>query len=47
MLVWEYQKLNFSSAIGELRGVFDIMIGEITKAYGLDVGDDLVQIILE
>lgn len=38
---------SFVSAIGELRGVFGIMIGQIAKAYGLDVEDDLSQIIPE
>lgn len=37
----------FTSAIGELRGVFCVMIGQIAKAYGLDVEDDLAQIIPE
>ncbi|MEG1291808.1 MAG: prepilin peptidase [Lachnospiraceae bacterium] len=35
----------FVSTIGELRGVFGIMIGQIAKAYGLDVEDDLARII--
>jgi hypothetical protein len=35
----------FTSAVGELRGVFGIMIGQIAKAYGLDVEDDLAAII--
>lgn len=35
----------FISALGELRGTFGIMIGQISKAYGLDVEDDLAQII--
>jgi len=37
----------FVSAIGELRGVFGVMIGQIAKAYGLDVEDELAQIIPE
>ena len=37
----------FTSAIGELRGVFGVMIGQIAKAYGIDVEDDLAQIIPE
>lgn len=37
----------FTSAIGELRGVFGVMIGQIAKVYGLDVEDDLAQIIPE
>lgn len=37
----------FTSAIGELRGVFGVMIGQIAKAYGLDIEDDLSQIIPE
>lgn len=39
--------LIFTSAVGELRGVFGIMIGQIAKSYGLDVEDDLAQIIPE
>lgn len=35
----------FVSTIGELRGVFGIMIGQIAKAYGLEVEDELAQII--
>lgn len=35
----------FVSAVGELRGVFGIMVGQIAKAYGLDVEDDLARII--
>lgn len=38
---------HFVSAIGELRGVFGIMVGQVSKAYGLDVEDDLAQIIPE
>lgn len=37
----------FTSAVGELRGTFGIMIGQIAKAYGLDVEDELSQIIPE
>ena len=37
---------DFTSVIGKL-GVFGVMIGQIAKAYGLDVEDDLVQIIPE
>jgi hypothetical protein len=37
----------FTSAIGELRCNFGIMIGQISKVYGLDVKDDLAQIIPE
>ena len=37
----------FISAVGELRGVFGIMIGQISKAYGIDVEDELAQIIPE
>lgn len=37
----------FVSAIGELRGVFGIMVGQIAKAYGFDVEADLSQIIPE
>ena len=37
----------FTSAIGELRGVFGVMIGQIAKAYGVDIEDDLSQIIPE
>lgn len=35
----------FTSAIGELRGVFGIMLGQIVKAYGIDIEDDLAEII--
>lgn len=42
-----FEYWNFVSAVGELRGVFGIMIGQIAKAYGLDVEDDLAQIIPE
>lgn len=38
---------RFVSAVGELRGVFGIMIGQIAKSYGLDVEDELAQIIPE
>jgi len=37
----------FTAAIGELRGTFGIMVGQIAKAYGIDVEDDLAQIIPE
>lgn len=37
----------FVSSIGELRGIFGIMIGQIAKSYGLDVEDELAQIIPE
>lgn len=37
----------FTSAVGELRGVFGIMIGQIAKAYGLNVEDELAQIIAD
>lgn len=35
----------FVSSIGELRGVFGVMIGQIAKAYGIDVEDELASII--
>lgn len=35
----------FVSKVGELRGVFGTMIGQVAKSYGLDVEDDLAQII--
>ena len=35
----------FTSAIGEMRGVFGIMIGQIASSYGVDIEDDLAQII--
>jgi hypothetical protein len=35
----------FLSAIGELRGNFGVMIGQISTTYGLDVEEDLAQII--
>lgn len=41
----EYQ--IFMSSIGELRTLFGIMIGQISKAFGLDIEDDLAQIIPE
>ena len=37
----------FTSAIGELRGLFGIMVGQIAKSYGIDVEDELAQIIPE
>ena len=37
----------FTSAIGELSGVFGVMIGQMAKAYGLDVEDELAEIIPE
>ena len=37
----------FVAAIGELRGVFGVMVGQIAKAYGIDVEDELAQIIPE
>lgn len=37
----------FTSAIGEMRGVFGIMLGQIASAYGIDIEDDLAQIIPE
>jgi hypothetical protein len=33
----------FLSAIGELRGNFGVMIGQISTTYGLDVEEDLAQ----
>ena len=35
----------FAASIGELRGNFGVMIGQIAKAYGIDVEDKLAQII--
>lgn len=35
----------FVSAISELRGLFGVIIGQIAKAYGLDVENELAQII--
>ncbi len=35
----------FTSAIGEMRGIFGVMIGQIAASYGLDVEDNLAQII--
>lgn len=35
----------FTSAIGEMRGVFGVMIGQIASAYGIDVEDELAMII--
>ena len=37
----------FTSAVGELRGVFGVMIGQMAKAYGVDIEDELAQIIPE
>lgn len=37
----------FLSSIGELRGVFGVMIGQIAKAYGVDVEEQLAEIIPE
>ncbi len=42
-----YDNWVFISAIGEMRGLFGVIIGQIAKAYGLDVEDDLAQIIPE
>lgn len=35
----------FILSIGEFRAVFGMMIGQIAKAFGIDVEDDLAQII--
>lgn len=35
----------FLSAMGELRGVFGVMLGQMVKAYGIGIEDDLAQII--
>ncbi|WP_059051379.1 DUF6650 family protein [Paenibacillus senegalimassiliensis] len=35
----------FVSAIGEMRGIFGIMIGQIASSYGIDVEDSLAEII--
>ncbi len=40
----DYNRI-FTSAIGELRCTFGIMIGQIAISYGIDVEDDLAQII--
>lgn len=37
----------FVTSIGEFRALFGIMIGQMSKAFGLDVEDDLAQIIPE
>lgn len=37
----------FASALGEMRGVFGIMIMQIASSYGLDVEEDLASIIPE
>jgi len=37
----------FTSAIGELRGIFGVMIGQIAREYGIAVEDGLAQIIPE
>lgn len=39
------ENIIFLSAIGELRGVFGIMIGQISKSYGIDVEEQLARII--
>lgn len=41
------ENMFFVYALGELRGVFGIMIGQISKAFGIDVEDNLAQIIPE
>lgn len=41
----EYQV--FILSLGELRTVFGIMIGQISKSFGIDVEDDLAEIIPE
>lgn len=41
------ESLFFMSALGEMRGVFGIMVGQICTAYGLDVEDELASIIPE
>ena len=38
---------TFLSGIGELRGVYGIMIGQIVKAYGIGVEEQLASIIPE
>lgn len=40
-----FEYLIFVTAVGELRGTFGIMIGQIVKAYGIDVQDELASII--
>ncbi|HDX7083471.1 TPA: hypothetical protein RQA65_000919 [Clostridioides difficile] len=37
----------FTSAIGEMRGNFGIMIGQIVSAYGISIEEDLANIIPE
>ena len=37
----------FISAIGEMRGTFGVMVGQLAKSYGIDVEDELSQIIPE
>lgn len=45
MMTGNIENWIFTSAIGEMRGVFGIMIGQIASSYGIDVEDDLAQII--
>lgn len=40
-----FEYLIFVTAVGELRGTFGVMIGQIAKAYGIDVQDELASII--
>lgn len=42
-----YPSLVFDSALGELRGVFGIMIAQIAVAYGIDIESDLASILPE
>ena len=39
--------MYYTSVVGELRDVFDIMVGQVAKTYGVDIEDDLAQIIFE
>lgn len=40
-----FEYLIFVTAVGELRGTFGVMVGQIAKAYGIDVQDELASII--
>lgn len=37
----------FPSSMGEMRSVFGVMIGQIASAYGIDVENDLVEIMIK
>jgi len=41
------RSMMFAVALGQMRNSFGIMIGQMAKAYGLDVENELTQIIPE